>query len=165
MKRIRYIYGWLCVRPRRWFFLKMVMAAYPRWLPERLYETGSVKWPNIHWHVLYLTVFRFFKWLQWDAWRGFCTWDRHLKHKPWYAAWIQRIGETTAGAVISGGECWHCGHKGGNPIDLTDDETGTTFKFERTWMVGTQEGNDYRFCGTTICPHCGYKDYYEDGSL
>lgn len=164
MKRLRYLSGWILVRPRRWLFHRMIWNYDLRMWPERLFE-GHWMWPNPHWWILYWTVFKFFKWLNYDAWRPLCKWDRRLLHKPWYAAVIQRIGATTSGFAIHGGECFHCASKDGDQVSLTDDETGTTFRLERTWTVGTPDGTDHRFCGLTICPDCGYEDSYEDGSL
>ncbi len=162
---IRYELAWILVRPYRWAFRRMVFASTPRWLPERVEGLGWL-WPNIHWWVLYRTVFKFCKWLWHDAWRPLCQWgERSLKHKPWYAAVIQRIGETTAGGACQCFECYHCASKDGCQIDLSSDETGTTFKLERTWTSSTEDGTDYRFSGTTICPRCGFEDHYEDGSL
>lgn len=163
-KRLRYIYGWLFVRPRRWLFHRMVWATSPRWLPRKGYS--GWEWPNIHWWILYLTVFQFFHWLEDRAWHPFCTWkDRRLEHKSLIARIIHRIGQTTAGERIHGMECYHCGSPDGCQVDLADDDTGMTFILDRRWTVGTQDGTDHRFCGTTICPRCGYREYYEDGSL
>jgi len=78
---------------------------------------------------------------------------------------VHRIGATTAGYAISGGECYHCSSPEGCQVDLSEDETGTTFILEKTWSEGTQDGTDYRFRGVTICPKCGYRAGYEDGSL
>lgn len=165
-KKIRYILGWIFVRPRRWLFWKMICNAYLRILPQKKeYEFGW-RLPNLHWWILYITVFKFCKWLNYDAWRKFCTYKNGwLDKKPLIAKIIHRIGETTAGYAIHGGECYHCGSEAGDQVTLSDDETGEFFKLERTWSVGTMDGTDHRFCGTTICPKCGYKEYYEDGSL
>jgi hypothetical protein len=164
-QKIRYLHGWLFVRPRRWFFWKMCWVHRPILLPRKD-ECFGWLWPNVHWWVLDRTIFRLCKWMYWDAWRPFCRWENGwLSHKPWYAKVIQRIGATTAGFAISGGECFHCASPEGDQVDLSDDETGTTFKLERTWTCQTQDGTDHRFSGTTICPKCGYEAYYEDGSL
>lgn len=85
--------------------------------------------------------------------------------KPLIARVIKRIGATTAGFTILGGECFHCASPDGDQVELSQDETGKVFKLERTWESYSQDGTDYRFCGTTICPRCGYRSYYEDGSL
>ena len=84
---------------------------------------------------------------------------------PWSAAVIKKIGDTTAGYAISGGECFHCGSSEGDPVYLSDDETGETFKLENEWSCPSEDGTDHRFSGTAICPKCGYESYYEDGSL
>lgn len=166
-KKIRYLCGWIVVRPVRWFFWRMMWASVGlRTLPER--DEFSKKWryPNPHWWFLYKTVFKFCKWLYLDGWRPFCKWsDRGRKSYPLIARIIHKIGRTTAGQTIMSSECSHCGSEDGCQVDLADDETGTTFKLERTWSDATMEGTDHRFCGTTICPKCGYEAYYEDGSL
>ena len=168
-KKLMNIYGWVFVRPRRWFFWKMIARGSfgLRWLPK--YDECWERWelPNLHWWILYWTVFKLCKWMEWDGWRPFCQWQENgwIKHRPLIAKIIQRIGETTAGYAISGGECYHCASKKGCRVTLSSDETGTEFILERSWTVGTEDGTDYRFCGTTICPVCGYKHYYEDGSL
>ena len=165
MKKLRWLYGWIFVRPRRWFFWKMICASCPQWKIEKHPYYGW-SFPNIHWHVLYKTVFKFFKWLYWDAWRPFCDWTGGYRRTyPLIARIIHRIGATTAGYAISGGECYHCASENGDQLELSDDESGKTFKLERAWTSATQDGTDHRFCGTTICPDCGYEQYYEDGSL
>jgi hypothetical protein len=166
MKRYFFwLFGWCFVRPQRWLFRRMVFSTHLQLLPQHDDYFGWT-WPNPHWWILYKTVFRFFNWLHWDAWRPLCTWgERCLEHKPWWASLVQRIGGTTAGFAISGGECFHCASLDGNQVDLSDDETGQTFRLEEKWSVGTQDGTDYRFRGTTICPVCGYEAEYEDGSL
>lgn len=164
MKKINYALGWIFVRPRRWFFRNMLLSWQIRWWFEK--EWYGWNYPNIHWWILYHTVFRFFEWLRWTAWTYFCTYEKGwLRKKPLIAKIIHRIGKTTTGAVCHGGECYHCGSEDGCQVDLSHDETGTTFILEKTWEVGTQDGTDYRFLGTTICPNCGCKQDYEDGSL
>jgi hypothetical protein len=147
-------------------FWKMIGTAYgPRWIPRK-HEFFGWQWPDFHWWLLYKTVFKFCKWLHYDAWRPLCTYkDGWLKHKPWVANVIHRIGSTTAGFAISGGECYHCAAEEGCQVELSEDETGERFKLIETWIEGTQEGTDYRFKGITICPVCGYESEYEDGSL
>jgi hypothetical protein len=163
-RKLRYMYAWLVVRPRRWFFGNMGAAAYIHWFPSQ--EWYGWRWPNIHWHLLYLTVFRFCNWLYWDGWRPFCDWTGGYRRIfPWIARTIQAFGRTTAGYHCSGGECYHCGSPEGDQVDLSEDETGSTFILEESWTVGTQDGTDHRFRGVTICPKCGYRDEYEDGSL
>jgi len=101
-KKFFYILGWLFVRPRRWFFWKMIANTYPRWFPK--YDEFWQKWkfPNIHWWVLYKTIFRFFRWMHYDAWRPFCKWGRIRLTYPLIGRIIHRIGNTTAG--FSNGE-------------------------------------------------------------
>lgn len=164
IEKLRFIYGWIFVRPRRWLFLKMVFSSSLRLIPQN--RGWGWTWPNLHWWILYKTVFKFFKWLHWDAWRRFCTWgERGLIRKSFLARVIQRIGKTTAGYAIGGGECFHCGSEEGCQVELSNDESGKQFILERTWKCATMDGTDHRFCGTTICPKCGYRAYYEDGSL
>jgi len=143
----------------------MVRAAYPRWKIEK-HEYFGWTFPNIHWWLLYLTVFRFFKWLNYDAWRPFCDWTGGYRRTfPFMARIIHRIGATTSGYAIGGGQCFHCGSEEGDQVELSQDDTGKYFKLERSWSEGTMDGTDHRFCGITICPKCGYEDHYEDGSL
>lgn len=168
MKELFYLYGWLFVRPRRWFFWQMIAHGSHelRFIPK--YDDCWERWqlPNIHWWLLRHTIFDFCKWLHYDAWRPFCDWTGGYRGSfPWIARAIKRIGDTTAGYAISGGECPHCASPKGDQLYLSEDITGTTFILQKTWTVGTQEGTDHRFCGSTICPACGYKAYFEDGSL
>ncbi len=182
--KLRYWAGWVFIRPIRKFFSAMLRGSFynscgVQWLPKHdpelvwLCDCYGVKprwwrlirWPDFHWVFLYRTVFRFFSWLHYDAWRPLCTWDRFLKHKPWYAAVIQRIGGITAGGAISCYECYHCASKRGCQIELSNDESGKYFVLEDTWTSSTENGTDHRFRGKTICPKCGYEDEYEDGSL
>ncbi len=168
MCKFRWCLGFIFVRPRRWFFWKMIACgSFGLQLIPR-YDECLRRWrfPNIHWWILYQTIFGFCTWLHYDGWRPFCDWTGGYRRSfPWIARAIKKIGTTTAGFAISGGECFHCGSEKGNQVDLADDETGETFKLERAWTVSTPDGTDYRFCGTTICPVCGYEGYYEDGSL
>ena len=165
MKKVRYLLGFLLVRPRRYVFHKMVCATVPRWLPEKHDYMGWL-YPNIHWWVLDQTVFRFFKWLYWDGWRPFCDWTGGSRQTyPLIARALHKIGQTTAGFAICGGECYHCGSSGGDPVTLSGDETGEVFRLEGTGSYPTPDGTDHRFWGTTICPSCGYEQRYEDGSL
>lgn len=171
-KKIRYYLAFILVRPIRWFFSKMVrnyrLHLWPKW---NYWEWADhwwqrVRWPNVHWWILYHTVFNFFHWLHWRAWCKFCTYEKgFLAHKPWYAAVIHRIGEFTAGGAVNCFECWHCGAKEGCQIDLSDSEDPEEFILLRTWSVGTMDGTDHRFHGITICPKCGYRSEIEEGSL
>lgn len=166
MKNIMYTLGWILVRPRRWFFFNMVANTLPVWLPIKKYYDDGWTLPNIHWWILYNTIFKFFKWLYWDAWTKFCTYKNGwLDKKPLIAKIIHRIGSTTAGYAIGGGECYHCASPDGCQVELSRDESGVMFKLEQTWTTSSQDGTDHRFCGTTICPKCGYESYFEDGSL
>lgn len=159
-----YIYGWIFVRPRRWLFGRMLLGSFGlRLMPEKRCYGWS--YPNLHWWILYHTIFNFFCWLYWDAWRPFCKWDGVLIHKPLIAKIIHRIGATTAGFAINGFECFHCGCPEGCQVELSNDESGQFFKLKDKWSVVTINGTDHRFSGTTICPKCGYQGYYEDGSL
>jgi hypothetical protein len=131
----------------------------------------KLRYPNLHWWILYKTVFKFCKWLRYRAWRPFCNWSvtsnnySVLMHISFVGAIIKRIGQTTAGFAIFGGECFHCGSERGDQVELSMDETGKKFILEGTQDVGTENGVDHQFWGTTICPTCGYRDQYSDGSL
>lgn len=180
--RIRYMLAWLTVRPRRWFFWQCIAKGSfgTQWLPRRREqwddydpthdrkrtEWEMIEWPNLHWVIAYHTVFAFFKWLHWDGWRLLCRWGpRSRETFPWYARLVRKIGQTTAGAAISGGECYHCASDEGDPMDLCDDETGTTFIFQASGTSQTMDGTDHWFRGTTICPKCGYRQEYSSSSL
>lgn len=165
MKHIHFVLGWIFVRPRRWFFWKMSCASFGvRVLPTHD-EYFGWKAPNIHWWILYKTLFNFFYWLDTDAWRYFCKWGNVRLTYPLIARVIHKIGKTTVGYAVHGGECFHCGSEEGNPVYLSDDESGKTFVLKETWSVPTPDGTDYCFAGTTICPKCGYESYYQDSSL
>lgn len=165
-KRFFKIYGWVVIRPIRWFFWKMSFNTSLRILPTRDEIWNRWRMPNVHWWALYKTIFKFCKWLYWDAWRVFCDWTGGFRRTyPLIARIIHNIGATTAGYAICGGQCYHCGSSKGNPVWLSDDETGETFELQDTWTVSTMDGTDYRFRGITICPVCGYRQEYEDGSL
>lgn len=146
-----YWYGWIFVRPRRWLFWKMIAKGSfgIRWIPEKSeYWTPELdefyekyRWPNLHWWLLYKTIFKFCKWLHYDGWRPFCDWTGgHRRSFPWIARAIKRIGDTTSGYAIGGGECPHCASTEGSQGELSEDETGTTFILEESWSVGTQDG-------------------------
>lgn len=179
---LRYLLSWLTVRPRRWFFRRCLFEGGQgvRWLPVRregwdnynyhedreLRPWERFKWPNFHWVFAYRTVFAFFKWLYWDGWRPLCRWGPHCRETfPWYARLVQKIGRTTAGVTISGGECYHCASAEGNPVDLADDETETTFILLEFGSSATMDGTNYWFRGETICPKCGFHHEYRDDSL
>lgn len=167
-KKLNYILGWIFVRPRRWLFRRICSRGGNGiiWFPH--YDGWDWRFPNLHWALLYWALFKPLKWAYWDGWRKFAIWDKgkgYLKSHTLLSRFIQRIGETTAGCAISGGECYHCASREGCPVELSKDETGEQFILEKTWTVGTLDGTDHRFRGTTICPCCGYRQEYEDGSL
>ena len=154
------IYGYIFVRPRRYLFSQMCWNSELRVLLTKDDYFGW-RFPNIHWWILYKTVFKFCKWLNWDAWRPVCRLEKKIfEHRLIISRIIQRIG------AISGFECYHCGSPRGCQVELSDPdcENGKYFKLEKTWEVFTGEYTDYRFSGTTTCPRCGYQQYYEDGS-
>lgn len=163
MEILIYIYGWIFVRPRRWFFKNLLWNHSLRLWPKK--EGDYWCWPNLHWVVLYRLLWPFFKWLYYEAWRSFCKWENGFRSSyPWIARLIHWIGRTTVGNHISCVECWHCGFEVGNQVDLADDESGTTFILKDSGSFGTQDGTCYWFNGITICPICGYKSYYEDSN-
>ncbi len=178
-QRIAWVYGWVFVRPRRWLFHRMICATSPQWLPKRsvFFEVDpecrgyrAWDWPNIHWWLLYLTVFKFFSWVYWSGWRHFARREYMKDGRVWIkptrlSNFVRWFGRTTAGFCISGNECFHCGSERGDQVDLSDDDTGTTFILEGTADCPSEDGTDHRFWGTTICPVCGYRAHYEDGSL
>jgi hypothetical protein len=164
-------YGWVFIRPIRLFFWKVASASFgPRWLPRKnkMYpHYGSMfDWPNFHWWALYKTVGKFCLWLYWDGWRPFCDWTGGYRRTyPWIARFIKAIGETTAGQAFYGGRCYHCNSTDGNPLDLSEDETGKYFTLTASGSEGTPDGTNHWFQGITTCPKCGYKQEYSDGSL
>lgn len=164
--RARYWISWVLVRPRRWLFHRMVWASTVRWVPRRAYSGGPISWPNPHWWILYLTVFRAFRWLQWRGWRLLVKVDdRGCYGKiPWYARAVRRIGETTAGCATGGGECWHCASKDGDPVHLSEDETGETFELLDSGPTWSDWGTGGWFRGITTCPRCGFRREYSDSS-
>lgn len=165
-KLIRYIYGWVLIRPIRWAFGNMIRNYALYWLPKREPWEDSRRITNIHWWILYRTVFKLCKWMYYDAWRKFCTWGKYgLTHKPLIARIIHRIGKNTAGYAIRGNQCFHCGHDDGCQCELSSDETGVYFTLIDAYTTATENGKDYQFRGITTCPKCGYKAEYCDGSL
>jgi hypothetical protein len=144
------------VRPLRWLFWKMCWASHPRWRFDRLYPGGPMRYPNIHWYVLYVTVFRFCAWLYWDAWRAFAVWKdrgegyRWLRRHTWLSRMIQTIGRGTAGYTISGGSCPHCGSREGDPVELSQSDD--YFELLETWASSTMDGTDHRFRGLRLVP-------------
>ena len=158
------IYGYLIYTPLRTFFWKMVCNTELRKTIEKNEFWGYTQYPNYHWYFLYKTVFKFFSKCNYDYWRPFCTWEDHwLSKKPWYARLIHWIGSYTAGAVISGGRCCHCGREAGCQVELSDSDK--YFELVKTGTTSTQEGTDHWFQGVTTCPCCGFKSEYSDGSL
>lgn len=173
MKIVRFLFyvcGWIFVRPRRWFFRKIFLASFGTrwWFQKREYwnDKGYIyEWPNPHWRIMYLTVWRFFKWVYHDGWRPLCTWKNGwLYKKPLIAEIVHWVGRTTVGQHIMSQECWHCGFERGDQSELAEDETGKTFILEDSGMSQSQDGNSYWFTGTTICPVCGYRSEYHDGT-
>jgi hypothetical protein len=165
MEKLFYIYGWIFVRPRRWFFWQMIRASYLKWKFTKDWD-NEISWPNIHWWLLYMTIFKFFKWVYYEGWRPFCDWTGGYRRTfPWIARVIHKIGQTTAGYAISGNECFHCGSDAGCQGDLSDDETGRYFKITDAGISSTPNGTDHWFMGITTCPKCGYQSEYSDGSL
>ena len=167
MRWLFYIYGWIFVRPRRWLFWKMISNGSfgIRWFPYK-YEYWGWRYPNVHWWILYKTIFKFFSWLFLEGWRPFCDWTGGYRRTyPWMARFIHWIGRTTAGNAIYYQECYHCGFEAGDPVYLSEDETGTTFILTDCGTSCTPDGTDHWFNGITICPKCGFKQEYSDGSL
>ena len=165
MSKLFYVvFGWLIVRPIRYLFVRMIAASCGvRWLPVR-HEYFGWRMPNIHWWILYKTLFKFFKWLDWEAWRYFCDWTGGYRRSyPLIARAVHWLGSTTAGFAISGGRCFHCGSEEGDPMELSDGESH--FELTDSGAAPTMDGTDYWFRGITTCPKCGYKDEYSDGSL
>lgn len=149
---IYWIRGFIIIKPIRYLFWKMITNTEPRLL-------------NIHWWLLYETVFKFFKWVYWDAWRMFCNWEGGWRRTyPLTARMIHSIGKITAGYAICGGGCYHCGSEYGDPVLLSEEESENC-KIIETGVSATQNGTDYWFIAETICPMCGYKDEHRDGSL
>jgi len=164
MKAFYVAFGWVFVRPIRFAFNRMICASCgPRWLPEK-HDYLGWEMPNLHWWILYKTVFRFFKWLHYDAWRVFCDWTGgHRRTFPLIARVIKWIGSTTAGFAISGGRCFHCGSEEGDPLELSESES--SFELIDCGSSSTMDGTDHWFRGITTCPKCGYRSEYSDGSL
>lgn len=53
-----------------------------------------------------------------------------------------------------------------NICDETDASGYSPFvRNAASWSVGTMDGTDHRFSCITVCPKCGFKSNYEDGSL
>ena len=162
------IYGYIFVRPRRYLFGNMGWNSDLRPLPVK-HEYFGWRLPNWHWWILYKTVFRFFKWLYWDGCIRVSRWEkRWFKGRTNLYGIIRRIGATTAGCAIMGGECYHCAFPGGSPVELSDPdgEYGEEyFELTDSGTSSTPEGVDHWFRGITTCPRCGYKQEYGDGSL
>jgi len=167
------IYGWILVRPRRWLFHKMVWSDRLDMRIEKNYYYRDnwfqrIKWPNLHWWVLRQIIFEPLKWLYWDGWRLF---DKKKNGVPQWtlpARIAKRIGQTTAGCAISGGECYHCGWERGDPLELSDPEGEfgeDYFELTDSGVTSTQDGTDHWFKGITTCPRCCYQQEYGDSSL
>lgn len=172
MKIIYQLRGWALIRPIRWFTRKISMASFgltvkfekdPYYHPE--FSRSKYKWPNLHWWILYKTVGKFSLWLRWDAWRVFCNWEGGWRRTfPWPAAVVYKIGKTLS-YPYHGGECYHCASDAGDPIELSEDETGKYFTLTDSGTSSTPDGIDHWFRGITTCCKCGYKQEYGDGSL
>lgn len=167
--RARYYLSFLTVRPVRWFFRKMISASYLRAFPEKS-EWQGWRMPNVHWWLLYKTVFKFFVWVNYKAWRPFCNWKGgYSRSFPLIARVIKWCGESTAGYAISGYRCYHCNSEDGCQVDISEmqDRSGYSpyVRNLKTWSVSTMDGTDHCFSCITVCPKCGYKRHYEDGSL
>lgn len=168
--RIRYAAAFITVRPVRKLFWKMIANTELRLIPKEREWDGSWRLPNVHWWILYKTVFSFFKWVHRDAWRPFCDWTGGWRQTfPPIARIVKWFGDSTAGYAISGGRCFHCNHEDGCQVSISDygDSSGYSpfVRNVESWSVGTMDGTDYRFSCTTVCPKCGFKSEYEDGSL
>ena len=118
----------------------------------------------------YKTVFKFCKWLNYDAWRHFCDWSTGCRNSyPGIARLIHWFGKSTAGYAIGGGRCFHCNDERGDPINISqydgDNPKSLLVSNVETWTEATMDGTDYRFSCITKCPCCGYKSQFSDGSL
>lgn len=163
--RFNRLVGWALYRPVRWFFWKMICNCTLRFKIERC-EVGYMptRYPNLHWWLLYKTVFKFFKWLNYYAWRVFCNWGGGYRRTfPPVARFVMWLGAVTAGSVISGGRCRHCGHADGDPVTLSEDE-GEFFKLSDSGSYGTQDGTTHWFKGVCTCPRCGAETEYGDSN-
>lgn len=150
LKKLLYLYGWVLVRPRRWFFGNAVF---------------NHNWPNVHWWLVYRFIWPIFEWLYWEGWRNFCSWEGGCRSSyPWFARFVHWIGRTTIGEHISDVECYHCGFEIGNQCDLAEDTTGSTFILKNSGSYGHQDGTTHWFSGETICPICGFRSEYEDSA-
>jgi len=168
--KARFYLSFLTVRPIRWFFWKMIAKGSfgIRLKPEKHEFFGCWQLPNVHWVILYKTVFKFFCWLYYEAWRPFCDWTGGWRQSyPPIARFIHWIGASTAGYAVSGSRCYHCNSEEGCQTHICDEYENNPFLISRvkTWSQATMDGTDYRFSCTTKCPKCGYKSTYEDGSL
>jgi hypothetical protein len=170
MKILYKTWGWVFIRPLRWFTHRIMCASFgPRLLPER-----NQLWPhygpcfyapNLHWWLLYKTFGKFSLWLHWDAWRVFCDWTGGYRRTyPWPARAVHLIGKTLS-YPYNGGACYHCASEHGDPVELSDDDTGKYFKLTDSGTESTPDGTNHWFKGITTCPKCGYQQEYGDGSL
>lgn len=161
MKTLFYIYGWILVRPRRWFFWKMICANRLQLKFKRNFF--GMEYPNIHWWLLYISIFKVCRWMYWDAWKKFCKYENGwLVEKPLIARIIHRIGSTTAGMAISGGECYHCGSIEGDQYHL--NESKDSFELTDSGECFNGDYVSHWFTGITTCPVCGYRKSYGDSS-
>lgn len=171
--RLRYLAGWVLVRPRRAFVGACFRGAYLSGFRRELVWDGKTKklvkgWrrTNLHLWLVRKAIFEPMKrFAKTPTWKAHPSGDWKLRTQRW---WVRPFGWAWEWAnawtdIREHFECYHCGSEEGAQGDLT--EYSDTFKNVRSWTSSTMDGNDYRFCGTTICPKCGYEDYYEDGSL
>lgn len=168
--RARYTVSFVTVRPVRKLFWKMIINTELRLLPKKREWDDSWRWPNVHWWLLYKTVFKFFKWLHYDGWRPFCDWTGGSRQTfPPIARFVKWFGDSTAGYAISGYRCHQCNSEQGCQMNICDETDASGYspfvRDVKTWTESTMDGTDYRFSCTTVCPKCGFKSKYEDGSL
>ena len=166
--RIRFIVSYLTTRPVRYVFSRMIRSSQLRILPTK-HEWLGWQGTNLHWWCLYKTVFKFCKWLNYDAWRHFCDWSTGCRNSyPGIARLIHWFGKSTAGYAIGGGRCFHCNDERGDPINISqydgDNPKSLLVSNVETWTEATMDGTDYRFSCITKCPCCGYKSQFSDGS-
>ncbi len=167
--KLRYLISFVTVRPVRYAFRQMICSTQLRVLPVK-HEWLGRRGSNLHWWCLYKTVFKFSKWLYYDAWRVFCDWTGGSRQSyPPIARLIHWIGKSTAGFAISGGRCFHCNAETGDQIDIVqydeDNPKSLLVSNIQTWTEATMDGTDYRYSCVTKCPCCGYKSEFSDGSL
>jgi hypothetical protein len=139
-----WLYGWVFIRPLRWLSHKAIMGSFGiRWLPEKSWDGWRM--PNLHLWFWYKTYGKFACWLKNDAWRPFCDWTGGWRKTfPLHARIIKKIGEALVWH-FHGYQCYHCSHDAGSQGDLSEDETGATFKLLETGTSATENGTDHWF--------------------